>query len=472
MKFVGRQQELELLSEKYHSSKSELIVLHGRRRVGKSCLVWSFCKDKRNNSLMFEGIENKQTADQIEHFYSSLRAQIQDPLLNDVIFKNWDGIFRYITKYLQEHISIKTVLFFDELPWMASKQGKLISLLKYFWDNHWKQLNVMVIMCGSISSFMINQVIKSKALYGRFSLIIHVRPLLPSDAATLLNKRNGVEKIKYLILFGGIPKYLEDINTQKSFDINISKLCFEQNSLMLEEFQRIFYGQFRMPTTYMKIVKLLSTGPQSMLDIETKIKISSGGGLKRYIDNLINADFIDYYYSIDKKDNSQMKKLRITDEFICFYYKYIFPNMKIIKKGLNDNFYLSNIRPKWNSWMGLAFERFCLNNSAFIAKKLGISSSVINAGAIFTNEKNGYQIDLAFIRNGNVVTICEIKFSEEKVNTSVIAQVKKKCEKLLEHKIFKNYSIETCLISLNGAEKSVIDSEYFNYLLDVKELLS
>ena len=129
---------------------------------------------------------------------------------------------------------------------MAAGQTKLISLLKFYWDNHWKKLKVQLVLCGSICSYMLTKVIKSRALYGRIDLQLQMLPLGPIHISHILkNKLSKNEVIKYMLLFGGLPKYFELINTKYSFDHNIQNLCFEKNSYFSQEFDKIFYSQFR-----------------------------------------------------------------------------------------------------------------------------------------------------------------------------------------------------------------------------------
>ncbi|MBI4604601.1 MAG: AAA family ATPase, partial [Planctomycetes bacterium] len=191
--FLGRAAELALLREKYRSPRSELVVIYGRRRIGKSRLVQHFSRDKP--SLQFEGLEGERTPAQVKHFVQTLRRQVQDPLLDAASIQSWDQAFTFLSERVLPRHEEKLVLFLDELPWMAAGRKKLVSLIKYFWDNHWKQRNVLLILCGSISSFMVDQVILSNALYGRASLEICLRGLAPGEAKLLFRRKRSKDEI-------------------------------------------------------------------------------------------------------------------------------------------------------------------------------------------------------------------------------------------------------------------------------------
>ena len=214
--FVGRKNELKILNDAYRSGKSQLVVIYGRRRIGKSSLVKEFSKDK-HQFFSFEAIEGEGTPIQIRHFTAQLKKQYDDPILENARFSSWESVFSYLTDRIINRKTAK-IIFLDELSWMAAGRSRLVSLLKFYWDNHWKGKKVMLILCGSVASFMVKKVLRSKALYGRITLDLLLKGLLAEDAYALIGrKRSREEALKYLLVFGGVPKYLEDINPNRSF---------------------------------------------------------------------------------------------------------------------------------------------------------------------------------------------------------------------------------------------------------------
>lgn len=193
-KIFGRDSELKDLKEKYDSKKAELVVLYGRRRVGKSFLIKNFMEPRPH--LCFEGLEKERRKIQIEHFVHQLKKQIPDKLLQKVHFDNWEDVFDYLTDYLQRQ-NDKIIIFFDEFQWMSSGQGHLVALLKYYWDNRWRELPVMLILCGSIASFMVKKVIRSKALYGRTTLQMHIRKLDPLSCQKLMGLDSDYDTLRF-----------------------------------------------------------------------------------------------------------------------------------------------------------------------------------------------------------------------------------------------------------------------------------
>lgn len=293
-----------------------------------------FCPEKKAY-YEFEALEGETTQGQIDHFTEQLKKQIDDPILDSVRFANWEQVFTYLTqKVLKRRSKVKKILFLDELPWMAAGRIRLVSILKYYWDNHWKDKHVMLILCGSVASFMVKKVLHSNALYGRTTLEILLKGFSPEEAACLLGrKRSREEALNYQLVFGGVPKYLEQINLNRSFNQNMNRLCFSPHGIMLKEVERIFYSQFREPRVYLKIIDLLKNGIFSLSEISAQTRIASGGGLKQYLKNLERAEMIRSIVPFDRSRNSKFRKYTLADEFLVFFFQYIEPNLRTIEES-------------------------------------------------------------------------------------------------------------------------------------------
>lgn len=467
--FVGRKNELKLLDEAYHSNKSELVVVYGRRRIGKSSLVKNFAENKAFY-YTFEAIEEETTHGQLQHFTDLLKKQFNDPILDSVYFKTWEAVFTYLTEKIghTRNRKKKAILFFDELQWMAAGRSKLISVLKYFWDNHWKDKKVMLILCGSVASFMVKKVILSKALYGRISLEILLKGLKPNEAYTLFNKRKSKEEIlKYLLIFGSVPKYLEEINPGRSFNQNMNRLCFSSQALMVHEVDKIFYSQFREARTYLRIVHLLKNGIYTLNDISTKLGISSGGGLREYIENLERAEIIKSFIPFDRGLKTKIKKYTLFDEYLIFYFKYIEPNLRTINESSSRKIFETLTQESFDSWLGFAFERFCIKHSGMLAGIMGFEEEVLLASPYFGKDDHRFQIDLMYKRADKVITVCEIKYHKSKIGTKIIPEMERKCSLFAPP---RGYSLERALISPYGPDNPLNDSKYFNYSITLEDI--
>jgi len=465
--FLGRAAELALLEEKYDSPRSELVVIYGRRRIGKSRLVQQFAVNKP--SLQFEALEGARTPEQLRHFVRSLKRQVQDPLLESFSSRSWDEAFTFLNERVLPQRKGKQIVFLDEFQWMAAGRGKLVSLIKYFWDNHWKKRSVLLILCGSISSFMVDKVVRSNALYGRISLEICLRGLPPREAKLLFQKKRSKDEVlRYLLIFGGVPRYLEEVDLNKSFEQNLSRLCFSPGGFFVGEFERIFYSQFREHQTYLRIVRLLERGILSLDQISRKLRLPSGGGLKRYLRNLEHAEILGCYQPFGRGSNAKDKKYVVVDEYLAFYFKYIAPNLKAIASGLGKNLLSKIAAGSLKSWLGLAFERFCLKHAGALAEAMGFGDQVLDASPYFQRTDEQFQIDLLYRRSDRVITLCEVKYHEAPVETKIIPEVERKCRLL---SVPRGYTLERALISVHGQSPSLADTHYFHHSLTLDHIL-
>ena len=460
---IGRSNELELLNQKYLSKKSELAIVYGRRRVGKSALIRHFSEKK--DRLLFEGLENQDTASQIEHFTSQLRSQIDNPLLKNVHFEDWHGVFDALTSIFSEQKS-KTIVFFDELQWMAANQSKLIALIKYYWDAHWKDLNILLILCGSVASFMVKKVLRSKALYGRFSLQLHVKKLLPHEAKLFFkSSKSNDEILRTLMIFGGVPKYLEELDQKQSLTQNLERLFFAENALYLNELDKIFNVHFKEPRKYLSIIRGLDERAASLEEIAKLLKMKSSGGVKAYLENLELAEFIRPAHQYKSK-SAKYSKYRIADEFLYFFSKFVLPHQRIIHAGGGKNLLRNKVSKQLDSWFGFAFENYFINNALYFAEQMGFGDRVESFGPYF-KKGEGIQVDLIYYRSDKTISVCEMKFKSEPVSTEVIPQFEAKLKKLPKD---KKLSIHKVLIAPNGASRALIQSEYFDLIVTSREL--
>ncbi len=477
----GRDLEISELREKLKSRKSELVVIYGRRRVGKSAIIRAFLqslkrerastektsKTTNKNSqsagplcLTFEGLEKQRTPIQIKHFTDQLRAQVDDPLLKQAQFQDWSQLFEYLT-HLSAQKKEKSVIAFDEFQWMAAAQTKLVSLIKYYWDNYWQQNNMILILCGSIASFMVKKVIRSKALYGRITLELPVRKLSVSNCKHFFPKSKSDEEIlKSIMVYGGVPKYLLDLSPSSSFEQNLEKLFFRVNSLYLEEYEKIFSVHFKEPQTYLHIIKILQKKPLTLAEISQAIRMKSSGGVKAYLENLELAEFIRPNYCYQNNSTKKMQ-YRVSDEFLNFYTHFVLPNMNIIKAGGGRGIVNGRLRTQLNGWLGLAFENYVLNNAIYFANLMGFGDLVESFGS-YRSRESGVQVDLIYSRSDRTTSICEMKFSMTPISTEVIREFQIKLSKIPNR---SKYSIQKILIAPNGVSSALAVSGYFDIIL-------
>lgn len=466
--FFGRSHELKLLEEHRSSNKAELVIIYGRRRIGKSALIKQFARNKKN--LYFEAIDNAAQRQQIEHFLSQLSEQVGLPKFD---CKKWKDAFDALTGIIK---SGKWIVVFDEFPWMASKKAGLVSLLKYYWDQKWKEnRELMLILCGSVASFMVEHIVHSDALHNRKTIEMRLDHLLPADVRSFLGKRSAWETSIVMMMIGGVPKYLEMFDRSLSAKINFNEQFFTKDGFFVNELETIFKEQFRSTAYYEAIVRLLSFGSANLSEIGRKISFESGGTLRKYLKNLEMAGFIEEMPSLSPSgERRRTRKYRLADPFLRTYFRFIEPNKKRIQRNTNAELADSIMGESWDTFFGQAFDWFVYSAAENLFNALKIPpADIVNYGPYFrqkerTGQKRpGVQIDMLVVRRDGVITVIENKFTRQPVGSSIMDEVQSKIDKL---DIPKGRTIEKVLVSASGATKTVVDSGYFNKIVTLDEL--
>lgn len=470
MEFLGRQPELQSLASLDFSKKSKITVVYGRRRVGKSTLIRKAFEGKR--ILSFEGLEGESTLIQKKEFLSQLFKQIAPPshLLTPSPQSSWSDILVYFSQVLS-HKSF--VVFLDEFQWIAAERKELVSHLKYVWDNYFLTKNkVHLILCGSVSSFLVKKVLRSKALYGRIDLEIHLKPLrFPEVKEGFFKKRSLQESLEAYLCVGGVPRYLELFDEKQSLILNLQRLCFHPDGYLFNDFEKIFVSHFGKNLVYQKIIMALTH--KKFMTREELIKKeyeTSGGRMTDYLEELVLADFIEKYQPLHKSHTTKLNRYRIQDNYLQFYFRFLFPH----RKKITDNFYLKKPFPlhmfqPYRIWIGLAFEQFCYQHHDILAQKLGFSAVDYQYGSYFKRDeqKTGHQIDLLFLRADRVATLCEIKFKNRPIGKEVIPEVLKKVEEI---NLKKNITVEPVLITFSPPTKELLSEGFFTKIITFEEL--
>ncbi|MCK5809177.1 hypothetical protein KAH37_09355, partial [bacterium] len=291
----------------------------------------------------------------------------------------------------------------------------------------------------------------------------------PNESAKLFkNRRSREEVLKYLLVFGGVPKYLEEINLKQSFNQNMNSLCFSVNSSMIKEIDKIFYAQFRDAEIYVQIVRLLRDSLLTHTEIAAKCGKKSGGSLKKILQHLEDAEIIRAHFTFDRNWNAKYKKYKLSDEYLTFFFKYMNPYLKTIAAGEQSKLFEMMVESSFSVWLGFAFEKFCLKHAFYLAEKMGFADQVIAYAPYFRKEDEGFQIDLIYKRVDKVITICEMKYHAKPIGVSVVKEMERKINLLKKP---RGFTVEKALISLYGPDKHLESMGYFDYSLTIDDII-
>lgn len=472
--FIGREEELKALRGRLEIDTANLIVINGRRRIGKSRLIKEFAKPFK--FYQFSGLpprENMTAQDQRNEFLRQMHEQFDIPKLQG---DDWGDLFSVLAKQVKKG---RVIILLDEISWLAFGDADFLGKLKIAWDLHFSlNSKLVLVLCGSVSSWIEKNILSSTGYLGRPSLHMTIDELPLKDCNEFWKAQSphisAYEKLKLLAITGGVPRYLELINTKSTAEDNIKSLYFTKNSPLFDEFNHIFSDIYeKRSETYIKIIKTLLMGKANQEEVAKISQLTQTGNLSEYLEDLRLGGFIsrDYTWHIKTGEISKLSNYRLKDNYTRFYLKYILPNRAKIENNVFSIRSLTSL-PGWNSIIGLQFENLVINNHKAIIKLLGISpEDIIFSNPYFqrkTLRSEGCQIDYMIQTKHDTVYICEIKFTRSEIGIDIINEVKKKMNSLA---LPKSISRRAVLIHVNGVHEEVYDNQFFYKIIDFGSFL-
>jgi uncharacterized protein len=411
-KLIGREEEQKILLSALTSNESEMVAVFGRRRVGKTFLI----KQTYQERIVFEltGLQNGNAQNQLQNFAVQLETFSQSPM---PVAKpeNWLEAFFMLAKLLgKNQNNEKRVIFLDEIPWLAGRKSGFLMGLSWFWNSWAVNQNVVVVICGSAASWMIQKIVNDRGgLHNRITKRVFLNPFTLAETEAFLQNRNiffnHYQIIQIYMAMGGIPHYLKEVVEGKSAVQNINDICFSNNGLLKDEFVRLYQALFANADNHLAIVRALAQSRQGLTRsaIVKEAKVAEGGNTSKALEELEQSGFISSYYPFGKQKKEML--YRLTDEYSLFYLRFIERNKK---EGEDTWKHLSQTQTA-KTWSGYAFENVCLKHISQIKKALGISGVYAQSSSFLqqgNDENKGTQIDLVLDRNDQIINLFEIKF--------------------------------------------------------------
>lgn len=459
---VGRDEEMSELRAIAEGDRSCLVVVYGRRRIGKTFLV----REAFNCSFTFShtGMEKGSLAEQLHQFRESL---VDYGWTDCPVPSTWIEAFALLKKFLAGRGDRRKVVFIDELPWMDTPKSSFLGAFEHFW-NGWcsARRDVVLIVCGSATSWMTQKVLHNKGgLFNRANRTINLQPFSLRDCEAYAREKGLVmsrrELVEAYMVFGGVPYYWSLLDKHFSFAQNLDRLYFSPSGELVPEFRRLFESVFRRPEPYLKIVGTLAraVGGLTREEISSVARISNTGKLTKWLRELEQSGFIRTFLPFGRRKKGAVHQL--ADAFVLFHSRFIRAAMTA-----GGGFWsMAADLPERRAWEGLAFERVCFAHSREIKEALRIGGVITELCSWRSAEKKGgAQIDMLIARRDGVINVCEMKFSTGQF--SISADYARK----LAHKVdvFREETGTECaihltLVTMNGvkrnANSSIVQSE-------------
>ncbi len=454
---IGRQDELEIFQNAMSDDVAHFFAVYGRRRVGKTFLIREYFKKE----MCFEmtGLHDDNLERQLQNFTTALQVTL-DKRKKSVTPQNWLAAFMQLISHLEKQkTNKKKVVFIDELPWLCTHKSGFMAGLEYFW-NSWaaQQRDVILLVCGSAASWMIQNVVRNKGgLYNRITKQIRLLPFTLGETEDFL-KSKGVQLNRYQIvqLFmatGGIPHYLKEAKRGQSATQIIDALCFKKNGLLYDEFNSLYLSLYDEAAGHLAIIRALAKRRQGITRaaLLKETGLADGGSITRILQELDESGFIDQYYPFGKKIREKL--IRITDLFSVFYLQFIEKN----KATGSGSWQTLSMTPAYKAWSGFAFESVCMMHLPQIKKALGIAGVYTETASWISNKAatQGAQIDLLIDRKDFIINVCEMKFAQQPfiISKKYAAELQQKINAFRTASKTKKH-IALVMLSTFGVEKN------------------
>ncbi len=440
--FINRHEELSFLEKEYNREGSSLVVLYGRRRVGKTALTAEFIKSKQ--AIYFLATEENETQNRIA-FKNIVAEQMGNELLMSASVDNWDMIFKV---WLNTATSEKKLMVIDEFQYLGKANNAFPSIFQKIWDTMLKDKNVMVILCGSLISMMESQTLAySSPLYGRRTGQIKLKQIPFRYYHEFFPDKNEQELIEYYAVTGGVPKYIELFYDSADIYAAIENNVLSKSSFLYDEPNFLLQREVSEVGSYFSVIKTIALGNQKLSKIATTLELKQTG-LTKYLKTLINLDILEREVPITEENPEKSKKglYKIKDNFMIFWFRFIFPNINYIESR-HKELAMKKIRTNLvDSHIAYVYEDIC------IEKMWGLNAENtwdFNFDKVGRWWSNNTEIDIVAIdKDGNDIIFGECKYWTNKVGLDVLNQLEHKAEQVEWKKAErKNHFI---LFSING----------------------
>lgn len=475
MSFVGRKEELKILENVYKSKKSSFVAVYGRIRIGKTELINHFLTQQEGFVFSLTGAYDATLAAQLSNFadkFSSAFASSHREI------KSWDEAFRVLRDEIMKmklEKGTKVSIFIDELPWLAQRKADgFKGALSLFWNDFAsKREDIVLVVCGSATSWIIEHVIEDRgSLANRVTAIIHLQSFTLEECHAFLSA-HGYKNVstkdlaEYYMIFGGVAHYLSLLNPKKSLIQNVQEIFFSQHGQLRTEYARLFRSLFENYHTHELIIEKLVKrwSGMSVSELKKSKQLSSSSALNRALEELEASGFIAKHFKYGQKKRDAL--YRVKDPFLFFFTKWV-EGTSLSELFQNKRYFMGIYQSqKYKIWLGHAFENLCHNHILDLKNALGI-------GAVHTTshywryvpkskEEQGVQIDLLLVRADGVVNIVECKYTNKAfaIDKKYADALDNKVSVFLEQSKYA-HSVSVVMLTLNG----VVSNEYADNLGD------
>lgn len=407
--FVNRKSELSQLHSLYKKDKGQLAIIYGRRRLGKTRLLKEFCSFLPHVYFMADRAGEQSLKKSLA---ISMASSLDEPLLQSVDYPEWYDLFATFDRFRPK--DKKIVLIFDEYQYFCQVQPAFSTFIQKWWDEHWKEENILLILCGSVTSMMYKETMAQSApLYGRATAQILLSPLQYNYIQEFLPNSSEDELVQQYALSGGVPRYLELIQNYTSFSEALDALVLQTSGILYHEARYLLHEEIASPHICWSILQAMGGGSGRVSEIAGKLGLPANQ-LTHYLKLLHDLFLIFREVPILEKNPAKSKKgyYQVADPFLRLWFGSIFPYESFLEFGQID-IIRERLQPQIQAHIAYCFEQICRSYVQRQASNYGC----LKVGRQWTGK---YEIDVAGIDADYYLTVVgECKWSKKKLGLSV-----------------------------------------------------
>ena len=421
-RFVDREQEMATLQSEYERDGSALVVLYGRRRVGKTTLISEFIKNKK--ALFFLASEESESQNRLA-FQEKAADFLNSNLLKNVEVKSWDVLFRAI---MDSHFDSKPVIVLDEFQYLGKSNPAFPSVFQRIWEEILKDRQVMVILCGSLISMMQSQTLAyDSPLYGRRTAQIRLKQIPFAYYHQFFPDKSRKELIEMYAVTGGVPKYIELFSQSKDIYSAIEKCVLNRSGYLYDEPYFLLQQEVSEVGSYFSIIKAIAAGNTKLSSIAGVLEVKSTS-LTKYLKTLIDLDILEREVPVTEERPEKRKKgmYKIKYNYLLLCFAFVYPNMSFIESG-HGRIVMDKIRKSLvRNHIAFVYEDICRERMWEINAE-GVWPFYFSKLGRYWDSKE--EIDIAAIDpDGKNLILGECKYWQEPVGVSVLRELEAKAK--------------------------------------------
>lgn len=421
--FVDRESELAALEAAWRSERAELIVVYGRRRVGKTALLRAFC-DNHPSAFWVASLSSEAL---LRRSFTDAVWQADHPGGGPAgySYESWERAFLALGELAAER---RLVVVIDEFPYLANADPSIPSVLQKVWDERLQHTRLMLILCGSHIGMMERELLEYRApLYGRRTGQIHLRPLPLRAAAALFPAYDAAQQIETYAVLGGIPAYLTQWDSRESVLTNVEQRILNPASYLYLEPQFLLREELQEPRNYFALLQAIAQGRTRLNEISQATGMERGPA-SRYLAILQDLHLVERRVPVTERqpDKSRRGLYRLRDPFLAFWFRFVAPYFSTLEVGHTAPI-ARLVADELNQFTGPVFENLCRDWVAEQAAHQRLPFVPQRIGAWWNNEE---EIDVVAVGE-DALLAGECKWTNRPVGTNILDDLKRKAHVLV-----------------------------------------